>query len=148
MSLIKPQNPLSTFLSVSGLVVATDQLIKYWIRQEGGFYVCNRGIAFDIRLSHLNFWLIVAVLFLSILWFYHPLYKKVAILSLFLFGLALFFGGAVSNIIDRLFLGCVLDYFTFLGPLFPAFNLGDLAISIGTSILLFKLFFPKIKFCG
>ena len=69
----------------------------------------------------------------------HPTQK------LFCFALALVLGGAVGNVIDRLLYGHVIDFLDFhwdwLSPLFfeghfPAFNVADSAISVGTVCLL------------
>jgi signal peptidase II len=65
--------------------------------------------------------------------------------KLFCFALALVLGGAVGNVIDRLLYGHVIDFLDFhwdwLGSLFygghfPAFNVADSAISVGTVCLL------------
>jgi signal peptidase II len=53
--------------------------------------------------------------------------------------LSLLIGGATGNLIDRLRLGHVVDYFDlFVGPYhWPAFNLADSAVTIGVSLLVF-----------
>ena len=65
--------------------------------------------------------------------------------KLFCFALALVLGGAVGNVIDRLLWGHVIDFLDFhwdwLAPLFyqghfPAFNVADSAISVGTVCLI------------
>ena len=65
--------------------------------------------------------------------------------TLFCFALALVLGGAVGNVIDRLLYGHVIDFLDFhwdgLAPLFfeghfPAFNIADSAISVGTVCLI------------
>lgn len=55
--------------------------------------------------------------------------------------LALIFGGALGNLIDRLRLGEVIDFLdVFVGPYhWPAFNVADSAISIGAVLLLLFL---------
>ena len=64
---------------------------------------------------------------------------------LFCFALALVLGGAVGNVIDRVLWGYVIDFLDFhwdwLAPLFyqghfPAFNVADSAISVGTVCLI------------
>ena len=45
--------------------------------------------------------------------------------------MALFLGGAFSNIIDRVFIGCVLDYIPIFKEIFPVFNIADIGISLG-----------------
>ena len=61
-------------------------------------------------------------------------------------GLALTFGGAVGNTIDRVLLGEVVDFLDFhVGTLhWPAFNVADSSVSIGVGIFCFYLLFRKI----
>jgi signal peptidase II len=65
--------------------------------------------------------------------------------KLFCFALSLVLGGAVGNVIDRVLWGYVIDFLDFhwdgLAPLFyqghfPAFNVADSAISVGTVCLI------------
>ena len=65
--------------------------------------------------------------------------------KLFCVALALVLGGAVGNVIDRLLWGHVIDFLDFhwdwLSPVFyqghfPAFNVADSAISVGTVCLI------------
>ncbi|MGB1236589.1 MAG: signal peptidase II [Pseudomonadales bacterium] len=61
-------------------------------------------------------------------------------------GLASILGGALGNLYDRVFLGKVVDYlsFHFGSYSFPAFNLADVAISVGAFLLIVDmLFFEK-----
>ena len=59
---------------------------------------------------------------------------------------ALLLGGAVSNLIDRLRFGYVVDYIDISkvipGLEFPVFNLADVAIIIG-AVLLLRVLLPK-----
>ena len=56
-------------------------------------------------------------------------------------GLALVFGGALGNLVDRLFRGTVTDFLQlFFGSYeFPSFNAADSAISVGAVLLLIDL---------
>ena len=65
--------------------------------------------------------------------------------TLFCFALSLVLGGAVGNVIDRVLYGHVIDFLDFhwswLAPVFyeghfPAFNIADSAISVGTVCLI------------
>ncbi|MDO5653467.1 MAG: signal peptidase II [Brachymonas sp.] len=65
--------------------------------------------------------------------------------KLFGFAMACILGGAIGNVLDRLFYGYVVDmldfHWSFLSPLFhgghfPAFNIADTAISIGAACLI------------
>ena len=62
---------------------------------------------------------------------------------------ALFIGGAIGNLIDRLFLGYVVDFLLFYlktdsGILaYPAFNVADIAVCVGAFLLVIVSFGSK-----
>ncbi len=58
-------------------------------------------------------------------------------------GLALIFGGAVGNLVDRVRYGEVVDFIDFqvAGHHWPAFNVADAAITVGVVIVLVCQFF-------
>jgi len=60
---------------------------------------------------------------------------------------ALILGGAVGNIIDRVYLGSVIDFLDFyIGHWhWPAFNVADSAICIGVALLIYQSVFMKEK---
>ena len=62
-------------------------------------------------------------------------------------GLALILGGALGNLVDRLRIGCVVDFLDFhaMGWHWPAFNVADSAISIGAVILILEGFTGREK---
>jgi signal peptidase II len=64
---------------------------------------------------------------------------------LFCVALTLVLGGAIGNLIDRLWLGAVIDFLDFhvLGYHWPAFNVADSAISIGAVLLVWDAFQPE-----
>ena len=57
---------------------------------------------------------------------------------LFGLGLSLILGGAVGNVIDRIFRGQVVDFLlAYHGDwYFPAFNVADSAITVGAAVLI------------
>ena len=65
------------------------------------------------------------------------LLRKHAAQLLFCFALAMVLGGAVGNVIDRIWHGFVVDWihFHYRGFDFPAFNLADSAITLGAICL-------------
>lgn len=66
--------------------------------------------------------------------------KRLVILPL---AIALILGGAMGNLIDRISLGYVVDFIHvyYQNHHFPAFNLADSAITLGTILLLIDTFF-------
>lgn len=61
--------------------------------------------------------------------------------------IALILGGALGNLIDRVSLGYVVDFIHvyYQNHNFPAFNIADSAITIGTILLLIDTFFLEKK---
>jgi len=61
------------------------------------------------------------------------------------FGLALILGGAVGNLIDRAFVGYVVDFLVvhWDDSYFPAFNVADSAITAGACVLILEMFLKK-----
>jgi signal peptidase II len=64
-------------------------------------------------------------------------------------GLSLILGGALGNVIDRVWLGYVIDFVHFhwdrIGFSFAAFNVADMAISVGAGCLLLDAFLEGRK---
>jgi signal peptidase II len=65
-------------------------------------------------------------------------------------GLSLILGGAMGNVFDRIVSGAVTDFLDFyIGDLhWPAFNVADSAIVIGSGLLLLSLIRPKPQQAG
>lgn len=65
--------------------------------------------------------------------------------TLLAMGLALVMGGALGNVIDRVWLGHVIDFIHvhWGNAYFPAFNVADSAITIGAGCLLLDAFFER-----
>jgi len=161
---VKPQGKIWIRLGlVSGGVVFADQLSKYIIKISLSLYdsipvienffniihILNPGGAFGFLASHspeirkFIFLFMSSLVALFVLWFY----KKCASNHVFLsYGLALIFGGAIGNLIDRFRYGKVLDFLDFyIGSAhWPAFNVADSAISIGMGILIYHILFNKM----
>ena len=130
--------------------IFTDQMAKYIIRFSGGFYICNKGIAFGIIFPH---WLIY-IFILSAVCFGMWLIFNFQVSSLAnnflifnkvfnsknrtsIYALILIFSGAISNLIDRLCYGCVIDFIDL--KIWPVFNLADIFICLGGFLLIFNL---------
>lgn len=100
-------------------------------------YIQNPGAAFSI-LEHQQ-WFFIGVniiLFCGAAWYYRRLSGENGWIR---YGLALLFGGAVGNLIDRLRLGAVIDFFDF--RIWPVFNIADIAICVGVGMLMYAITF-------
>ena len=147
---------------VSGTVVLADQVTKWVITRYldlheqitviPGFFdivhVLNPGGAFGFfarqspEIRRFVFLFLSTLVAAFVIWMYRKVAKTHLVLSL---GLALIFGGAVGNLIDRFRFGMVVDFLdVYLGTAhWPAFNVADSAISIGVVLLLYRLVFAK-----
>lgn len=99
----------------------------------------NEGIAFSIKLPYfIQVFLTPILLFVGMKFAtdYLQVNKKFVLTIL-----GLIVGGALSNYVDRLIYGGVIDYLAFWK--YPVFNLADSFIVVGVFILV--LFYGKIK---
>ena len=117
-------------------------------------YIRNEGAAWGILSNHRWVFMVitaVAIIVLPIL-----LYKYRKLHFLFGFSLSLIIGGAIGNMIDRVFLGYVIDfiYLPFLdfifGPGgFPRFNIADCCATVGVALMfIYLVFIDKTFFEG
>ena len=107
-------------------------------------YVKNTGAAFSI-LSGKTFFLslISLAVCVGIVWY---LVKNRPENKLMLLSVSLVLGGAVGNLIDRMFRGSVVDFFEVIFVDFPVFNVADIAITVGAILLMiYVLFFDREK---
>ena len=113
----------------------------------------NRGAAFSLFAESTSPWrpffliglsLVALVLVAAILRNASRLDRATAV------GLSLILGGAMGNVFDRIVSGAVTDFLDFyIGDLhWPAFNLADSAIVIGSCLLLLSLLRPKHQPAG
>lgn len=108
------------------------------------FPTFNEGAAFGLFTNYKKFLLIfrlcVIVGILAYLFF-----KRKSLPSLTRFALILLCSGAIGNVGDIFFYGHVIDFlaFSYRSFAFPTFNFSDVFISLGTLLLVYKLYFPK-----
>ncbi|MBI4596854.1 MAG: signal peptidase II [Candidatus Omnitrophica bacterium] len=131
---------------ISALTLATDQVTKFVVAAScvpgqrhplfppvlSLTYVQNTGAAFGM-LKGLSALLIVISL-LVVGWLTWEVISKPALPRLAQWGSGLIIGGAVGNLIDRLRFGYVIDFIDV--RVWPVFNIGDSAITIGVSLLI------------
>lgn len=107
-------------------------------------YIENRGAAFGMLQNARWFFILTTIAACAaILWF---LYKERGRMHLLMrVSLALILGGALGNLIDRVFLGYVRDMFYAVFINFAIFNVADSAVSVGCALLFIDLLFLKGK---
>lgn len=154
-----------SFGLISGLVVVLDQVTKLLVLQYiplykkiaviPGFFnlthLTNPGGAFGFLArnnSPLKHWIFIGASFLAlgmIIYFYHQTPRKHFYLGA---GLAMIFGGAIGNLIDRFRFGEVVDFLdVYIGSMhWPAFNVADSGVTVGVFILIIHILFKKTPF--
>jgi signal peptidase II len=96
----------------------------------------NFGVAFGILINQIILLVLVALIILILISLALKAYSRKDFYEIS--GLSLIVIGAVSNLIDRLRYGFVIDYIDF--PYFTVFNLADFMITFGVVILLAAIF--------
>ena len=138
-------------LSLPVLVLfVADRVLKYYFLKNpavkfGGDFLFglnfhfekNFGIAFSIKLPQLFLIILVSIIIIILISILIKSYKNKD-LDL-VFSLILIIVGAISNLIDRLRYGFVIDYIDL--PWFTVLNLADCLITVGVGILLINIFF-------
>lgn len=100
-------------------------------------YIQNPGAAFSM-LEHQR-WFFIGVnliLFCVVARYYRRISRENRWIR---YGLALLFGGAMGNLIDRLRLGAVIDFFDF--RIWPVFNIADIGICVGVAMMMYSIAF-------
>ncbi len=96
--------------------------------------ICNTGIALGLEVSRTILFLMIIAVCISIFFlFQHRQNTHWIQTKTVLFGGSIFLGGALSNIVNRVQIGCVPDYFSLF--FFPYFNLADVGISSGAILI-------------
>lgn len=136
-----------TSLAVALLVIIIDQTSKFLVRanlSQGNSFslingvfsitnVRNPGGAFGLLPNQQWLFMLVSLLVVvaMVIFFIIKRPQKLAVKV----SLGLAAGGALGNLIDRIFFGLVTDFLDF--HFWPVFNLADSSIVIGLAILLF-----------
>lgn len=107
-------------------------------------YLENRGSAFGMLQNQRAFLLIISILVLglAILYFFKlPWTRKMNVLRVLMVFIA---AGGIGNMIDRMRLGYVVDFFYFKLINFPIFNVADIYVTVSIIVLfVMVLFFFK-----
>lgn len=140
------------WLSITLLIIIADQLTKFvtlsQIAEHGSrkinsfinwVLVYNPGAAFSFLANGSGWqkWLFIGIgIFAAIIMLW--LLKRHANQRIFCFSISLILGGALGNLIDRFTHGAVVDFIDvyYLTYHWPAFNVADSAITVGTCLLI------------
>ena len=134
-------------------LIVIDQITKYfavlnlkgvssWVLWDGVFelhYLENRGAAFGILQDQKMIFILIAVVVLAVIFYvlfkapYQKMYSKLHI------SLILIAAGAIGNLIDRVRLGYVVDFFYFSLINFPVFNVADIYVTVSSFYLVILL---------
>ncbi len=125
----------NNLLFIPPLIVFFDQLVKYFVVSRNQMATCNPGFAFGLRSQLLNSYTVVLFILICAYLYKRESYKTRRIAYL------LIIGGGISNLIDRLVRGCVIDFIDL--KVWPSFNLADAAIMVGVGVLITSLIFSK-----
>ena len=108
-------------------------------------YVENRGAAFGMLSDHRWIFMLVSVVFIALLTY--VLVKSRKEHPLFTVSLSLVLGGGIGNMVDRIFLGYVVDFIEVTFVDFAVFNIADSAITVGMiCLVVYLVFFDKSLF--
>jgi signal peptidase II len=147
----RPINEL-TFFIVALVVIASDQVTKFFVRanmtlgqsipEEGFFritYSTNTGGVFGIFANQAFLITLTAIVGVAAILVFsrYPQANRVLVRV----ALGLLLGGAVGNLIDRIRFGEVVDYID-VGA-WPVFNLADSAVVIGVVLIIYHFLFGQ-----
>ena len=151
--------PFSVWMMISAAIVGLDQVTKIAIIKWVPLYdkiplnsfinithQRNTGAAFSF-LADAGGWqrwflagLATIVSAVIVVWLFQLRKERQTVLAM---GLVLILGGAIGNVIDRIRLGYVVDFFQVIiaGWPFPSFNVADSAITVGAVLIIIDALF-------
>lgn len=149
--------------AIAAGVFAVDRLTKWLIETHVSFldslqiipgffeivHTENRGVAFSLFNDSTSEWrtlLLVLFSIAAVVLVGGFIFRRAGSLDRYsLSGFALILGGALGNVFDRIVWGRVTDFLDFYigGYHWPAFNVADSAIVIGSALLLIEVLRPR-----
>ena len=150
-------------IAIACVILTVDLIAKHFIfkiiPQKGdaveflpGFinlvHVENKGALWGVMSDSTIFLIILSIIILALYITFYVLkvirlIEKVSITLTISVGLLV--GGSIGNLIDRLFLGYVRDFFNFQFMNFPVFNIADIALCLSIVLLLIYFLFVYSK---
>ena len=158
MSIVAKKRLQYGLLAISGLIAASDQVVKWLVQQSMAYgesipvtpffnwvHAWNTGAAFSLfadgggwqRYFLIAIAVVVSIVLIRLILQCRRRGEAIAY--------SLILGGAMGNLIDRIFRGYVVDSFDVYWRSWhwPAFNLADIAIVLGTVFFLYVSFIPE-----
>jgi signal peptidase II len=140
---------------IGTVIVLIDQVIKQMVIGKFGLgegfpvlndifhitYVKNTGAAFGLLEDHTQLFSILSIFIIVIFLYLRRNYLKKGLWVDIAIGLII--GGALGNLIDRVWLGFVVDYIDL--RIWPVFNLADSAVVVGSLLLATYLWNNELK---
>ena len=118
------------FLIALGIIIL-DQITKYLFKDIhfGIFnYVINTGAAFSLFQNYTNLLIVISILVIVLILFFYRKYPE------YWLSLSFILGGALGNLIDRVYFGYVRDFIDL--KFWPIFNVADSFNVIGVILLI------------
>lgn len=123
------------------LLIIVDHFSKFLSLKFGFAASCNSNLAFGARFFNLE------SIFVSLAVLVFILLLLIKSRELKYYGLLLIFGGGISNLVERFYRGCVVDFISFeflpIQILRTSFNLADTFIFFGVVILIYVVVLRK-----
>ena len=122
-------------LWLSLLVLFLDRVTKLAVVSKMTEGDLNPGAAFGMLPHNRTFFLVIGILAVAAIW-----WMRKDILAegwRTRAGTALFLGGTLGNLWDRVQTGLVIDFFDF--RIWPVFNVADIAICVGVGLILWGM---------
>ncbi len=157
---ISKQSDYIRFATISIVIIIVDFITKKWMLSllfetpqqivVASFFnltpVWNKGVSFGIMSSHPEIirFIIPVLALLVILYLISQIHLQHRMQQI---GSAIISGGAAGNVIDRFLYGKVVDFFDFhIGEYhWPTFNVADIAICAGVTIMIYVIIWPSSK---
>ena len=143
------------------ILIFLDQVTKWWIVNHimqpikilpiTPFFnivlTWNSGISFGIFSNQGSFSVIILSTLATLIVFFLAVWLMKAENKKLIIGLICIIGGAIGNIIDRVYHGAVIDFLDFHIKSYhwPAFNVADSCIFIGATLIILDSLFPDKK---
>jgi len=149
--------PNLLIFTVSSLVIVVDQVTKFAVVEfihlfdsmpEDGIirltHLANTGSAFGLFQGMNSFLAVFGIIgIVFILYFYKIYSNKDPLLTA---ALSFVLGGAIGNVIDRVYRGAVVDFIDvelWNGIHFPSFNIADSSLSLGAFLIVVYWVYTK-----